>query len=103
MCNEESWLVKCVISIRRQCVDVARERQDKIHNSRELLRLLALLFPARLRVRRLLRDLLAAALVLLDQLVELFLVLRHRQLDVVAQRRHHVLLGHAVKKMSKRL
>ena len=96
MCNEESWLVKCVISIRRQCVDVARERQDNIHKSRGTLCLLALLFPARLR--RLLRDLLAAALVLLDQLVELLLVLRYRQLDVVAQRRHHVLLGHAVKK-----
>ena len=100
MCNEESWLVKCVISIRRQCVDVARERQDKIHNSRELLRLLALLFPTRMRLRMrwLLRDLLAAALVLLDQLVELLLVLRHRQLDVVAQWWHHVLLGNAVKK-----
>ena len=43
----------------------------------------------------LLVPLLAATLVLLDQFVELLLVLLHRQLYVVAQRRHHVLLGHA--------
>ena len=38
---------------------------------------------------------LAAALVLLDQFVELLFVLLHGQLDVIAQRRHHVLLSHA--------
>ena len=53
-----------------------------------------LLFPRRRLLLRLL-PLLAAALVLLDQFIELLLVLLHRQLDVVAQRRHHILLGHA--------